>query len=87
VTLISRDGRETTSNYIVFSLSRARQWPAEIVPLAARDQWLAARERPTFLLATGRQRASLDSLAARGGARAAEVTRGWWGLLLPEARH
>jgi 4-amino-4-deoxy-L-arabinose transferase-like glycosyltransferase len=87
VTLISRDGRETTSNYIVFSLSRAPQWPAVIVPLATRDQWLAAREGPIFLLAYGGRRASLDSLAARGGARAAEVTRGWWGVLLPVARH
>jgi hypothetical protein len=88
VTLISRDGREMTSNYIVFSLSRVRQWPAVIVPLAARDQWLAARERPIFLIAYGGRRASLDSLAARGGARAAEVTRVWWGALLrPEARH
>lgn len=83
VTVISRDGRETTSNYIVFSLSRARQWPPVIVPLAARDQWLAAREQPIYLVAGAGRRASLDSLAGLVGTRSAEITRGWWGVLLP----
>jgi YD repeat-containing protein len=87
VTVISRDGRETTSNYIAFSLSRARQWPPTIVPLAARDQWLAARERPVYLVANDRRRASLDSLAGLGGTGSVEIARGWWGALFtPEGR-
>jgi len=87
VTVISRDGRETTSNYITFSLSRARQWPPTIVPLAARDQWLAARERPVYLVANDRRRASLDSLAGLGGTGSVEIARGWWGALFtPEGR-
>jgi 4-amino-4-deoxy-L-arabinose transferase-like glycosyltransferase len=88
VTVISRDGRETTSNYIVFSLSRARQWPPVIVPLAARDQWLAERERPIYLIAGDGRRASLDSLAGLEGHRSVEIARGWWGaLLVPGGRH
>jgi len=82
VTVISRDGRETTSNYIVFSLSRARQWPPVIVPLAARDQWLAGRERPIYVVANDGRRASLDSLAGVAGTRSVAITRGWWGALL-----
>ena len=88
VTVISRDGRETTSNYIVFSLSRAQHWPPVIVPVAARDQWLAAREQSIFLVANDRRRASLDSLAGLGGTRSIEITDGWWGALFtPGSRH
>ena len=83
VTIISRDGRETTSNYITFSLSRTRQWPPVIVPLAARNHWLAARERTVYLVADDGRRAALDSLARLGGTRSVEITRGWWGALLP----
>jgi len=82
VAVITRDGRETTSNYVMFSLSRARQWPPVIVPLASRDQWLGERQQAIYLLANDRRRAALDSLAGRTGTRSVEIAPGWWGAQL-----
>ena len=43
-TLISRDGGELTSNYIIYSLKKDPQWPKQIVPLADFDAWLASQK-------------------------------------------
>ncbi|HEU4565106.1 MAG TPA: glycosyltransferase family 39 protein [Gemmatimonadaceae bacterium] len=82
IVVISHDGSEMTSNYIVFALSRARRWPDVVVPAPERDRWLAAVRQPVFLLARDDRRAALDSLAAAHGARVVRLTPGWQGALL-----
>ncbi|HTT67702.1 MAG TPA: glycosyltransferase family 39 protein [Gemmatimonadales bacterium] len=82
VTLITRDGSETTSNYVTFVLRRAPQWPAGVVRRSDVDRWLAGRGPATYLLAGERQRAALDSIAWRAFAKVEPVAPGWWGAFL-----
>ncbi len=86
ITLVTADGSETTSNYVVFSLRRAPVWPAGVVKRADRDAWLASRDRPLYLLANRASRPALDSIAGRAHAEVAALADGWWGALLPPAR-
>jgi 4-amino-4-deoxy-L-arabinose transferase-like glycosyltransferase len=82
VTVVSETGRELTSNYVLFTLERTPTWPDVIVPLARRDEWLATRATPVYLLAKRRRRAALDSVAERWGAVVTEPVQGWYGALV-----
>ncbi len=81
VTVITRDGSETTSNYVVFLLKRSTAWPEGIVRLASLDRWLVWHEGPVYLLADNGSRARLDSLALRRSSTVFPVTEGWWGAM------
>ena len=83
VTVVTRDGSETTSNYIVFLLKRVSPWPDGVVPLAALGEWLAARRGPVYLLADADGRSRLDSIAASRTAAVDTLGDGWCGALLP----
>ena len=83
MTLITRDGSETTSNYVTFLLRRSAAWPPGVVRLSDLGAWLAWRSRPAFVLADGAHRAALDSIASRASGRVAFVAPGWWGVALP----
>src|SRR5712692_979638 len=83
VTVVTGNGAELTSNYIVFTLKKVKPWPAVLVPLAERDQWLATRGSTVFLLANRRSRSALDTVAAERKAEVTELTPGWWGAFLP----
>ena len=83
ITVVTRDGSETTSNYVVFLLKRVSPWPDGVVPLAALGDWLAARRGPVYLLADAGGRSRLDSIAASRSAAVDTLTDGWWGTLLP----
>jgi len=66
-TLISRDGHELTSNYIISSLEKSRHWPGQIVPLADLDGWLASRKAPVCLIVRPEDRERVKNLAAARG--------------------
>ncbi len=85
ITVITRDGSETTSNYVVFALKHADPWPAGVVPLAARTAWLASRRHPVYLMAHDDRREALDSLAGRRRVESQQIAPGWWAALLPPA--
>ena len=85
VTVVSDSGKEFTSNYIIFMLSKVKPWPENVVPLAERDRWLAARDHPVYLIARKNTREALESIAAARGATVTELEPGWWGALLPAA--
>ena len=85
VTIITRDGSETTSNYVVFMLKRVTPWPDQVVPVSSLASWLAGRPTPVYLLADAGGRARLDSIAAPRAAGVTQLTDGWWGVLLPPA--
>jgi hypothetical protein len=82
LTLISADGGELTSNYILFSLKKDRQWPENIVPRAKFKSWLASRKTPVFLIMKQKHRAKLEALAASCGGTVRELTRAYVGALL-----
>jgi 4-amino-4-deoxy-L-arabinose transferase-like glycosyltransferase len=84
ITLITRDGAETTSNYVIFVLRQSSAWPAGVVRLSDLDRWLAWRDRSVFLLADAHHQAALDSIAARASGTVGVLAPGWWGALLPK---
>lgn len=83
ITLVTRDGAETTSNYVIFLLRRSTAWPGGVVRLSELDRWLAWRSHGVFLLADARHQPALDSIAARASGTVTAVAPGWWGALLP----
>jgi len=50
VTLISSDGGELTSNYIIYALKNDPQWPEQIVRLEDFDHWVESRTNPVCLI-------------------------------------
>jgi hypothetical protein len=82
-TLITADGNELTSNYILFNLKDGRPWPKNLVPLSEFDHWLASRKSPIYLIAQKSQQAKLDQLAAEKGAKVEPLDARHFGVLLP----
>jgi 4-amino-4-deoxy-L-arabinose transferase-like glycosyltransferase len=85
VILVSRDGAETTSNYIVHLIARApneEDWPPTIVAPDRFAAWLASRKQPVLILARADHHAELESLAASRGATVEALEPGWWGALV-----
>ncbi|MGD0650958.1 MAG: glycosyltransferase family 39 protein [Verrucomicrobiia bacterium] len=85
VTIVSDDGKEFTSNYIMFALKKTESRPVNIVPTAEFDHWLATRDHPVYLIAHRTSGEMLQSIAAARGATVTELEPGWWGALLPAA--
>jgi len=81
--LISEDGRELTSNYVVYSLKKQQTWPPGFVRLRDRDRWLVTQNRPIFLLLPRQGRAALEVIATPRGAGVSEFRSGWCGAYLP----
>lgn len=82
VTVLSQDGKELTSNYVLFSLASGQRWPQRIVPVADAAQWLAQRSQPVFLMAKNHQRERLDELAAAHGLKSVPLDRDYHGVLI-----
>jgi 4-amino-4-deoxy-L-arabinose transferase-like glycosyltransferase len=83
LTLISADGGELTSNYILFSLKKNPHWPQNIVPKEKFESWLASRKTPVFLIMKRKHRAKIEALAASRGGTLRELTPAYVGALLP----
>ena len=81
VTLISRDGSELSSNYIIYSLKPGTHWPKQIVPLADFNKWLGSRKTPVFLI--GHDREQLEAIAAARGVSIQPLPLDYFGAQLP----
>jgi 4-amino-4-deoxy-L-arabinose transferase-like glycosyltransferase len=86
-TLISADGSDLGSNYIIYSLKNNPQWPKQIVPLADLDVWLASRKTPVFLISWEGDRQILETIAAARGATVQSLALGYCGTQLPAPGH
>lgn len=85
-TLITDDGGELASNYILFNLKKDGQpWPANLVPTANFDQWLASRKTSVYLIAKIEDQPKLDPLATARGVKVQPLDAKFIGLLLPPA--
>ena len=82
-TLISRDGDELTSNYIMSTLEKTGQWPAQIVPLSGFDGWLASRKTPIYIIAGEKSRGKLKMIATARSATVEPLSPEFWGARLP----
>jgi len=83
ITVVTVDGDEMTSNYIVYWLSRQPRWPDNVVPLAETNSWLSARTRPVLLVGHGKSEETLDALAESRGITDTDLPRDWSVALLP----
>ena len=72
-----------TSNYVRYRLKRGAAWPATLVRLNDREQWLARQTVPVYVLTKEHARPLLDDIARRRDVPVVEVRRGWWGALVP----
>lgn len=81
--LITNDGGELTSNYILFSLKSGRPWAKNLVASPDFDQWLASRKTPIYLIAEKWLQPKLDHLAAEKGATVEQLDSKYIGVLLP----
>jgi 4-amino-4-deoxy-L-arabinose transferase-like glycosyltransferase len=82
-TLISQDGGELTSNYIIYSLKNGPRPPRQIVPLADFESWLASRQTPVFLIARQSNREKLQTIAAARSAQIQLLSPAYLGAQLP----
>jgi 4-amino-4-deoxy-L-arabinose transferase-like glycosyltransferase len=88
VTYITQRGRGgLTSNYLRYQLSRDAAWPAVLVHLDQRTEWLEKQTVPVYMLAKDYSRSLLDDIATSRGVPVAEIRPGWWGALLPPPPH
>ena len=83
ITVLSRNGKELTSNYVEFMLNSGKPWPEGIVPLAQWSQWLATRTHPVYLLAKKNQLTVLQAIAEQRGVKVVELGSDYWAVLLP----
>ncbi len=83
VTVLSRDGKELTSNYVVFTLNSGKPWPEGVVPLAQWHHWLATRTHPVYLLAKKDRLVLLKKIALERGVDVMDVGSKYWAALLP----
>jgi 4-amino-4-deoxy-L-arabinose transferase-like glycosyltransferase len=83
VTVITNDGKELSSNYLLFMLRKTRSWPSPLVPVSGLDRWLDARHRPIYLIIRANGHEATNTVVSRGGGAPTELAPGWWGALLP----
>ena len=83
VTVITRDGNELTSNYVLFTLNSVKSWPEGVIPLADMHHWLATRTHPVYLLAKKDHLAQLKEIALERGVDVADLGSNYWAVLLP----
>jgi hypothetical protein len=83
VTVLTRDGNELTSNYVLFTLHSGKPWPEGVVPMAQWQHWLATRTHPIYLLADKNHLTMLNSIALARGVEVVELGSNYWAALLP----
>jgi len=81
-TLITKDGGELTSNYILFNLKN-NPWPSNMVPLPDFEHWLAGRDHPVYLVVRAKDRTQLEAIAAVRAVTIQQLTPQYLGALLP----
>jgi 4-amino-4-deoxy-L-arabinose transferase-like glycosyltransferase len=88
ITLISADGGEMSSNYVLYSLSERTTWPPTVVKLEDRDAWIEARSKALVILAHGGGCDDLQRVAALHGGHAIEVAPPWCAIEIdPRGAH
>lgn len=85
-TVISYDGGELTSNYILSCLEKDPHMAGQIVPFAEFDNWLASRKTAVYLIVPQREREKLQTIAAARGATVQPLAPDFAGALLPAPR-
>ncbi len=85
VGLITEDGHETTSNYVMHSLRSSAAWPEQMIRAGEADRWLESRREPVYLLTYWRRYPALAALLGSRTLTPIEIAPGWWGVRVPAA--
>jgi 4-amino-4-deoxy-L-arabinose transferase-like glycosyltransferase len=85
-TLITKDGGELTSNYILFTLKSGRAWPSNLVATSDFDHWLATRNHPVYLVVRQQDRSQLEAIVAGRGISIQQLTPSYVGALLQPSK-
>ena len=83
ITVLTSDGKELTSNYVIFTLNSGKPWPEGVVPLEQWQHWLATRTHPVYLLAKKSHLAQLQEIAQERGVEVVDLGSKYWAVLLP----
>lgn len=86
ITVLSKEGKEFTSNYVEFTLRSGKDWPDGIVPIAQLEDWLEKRKHPVYLLANSNKLALLDNIAKQYGLEVSALGSDYWAIFLPQQR-
>lgn len=81
-TLITAEGDELTSNYVLYTLKREPRWPAPIVPLAEAGHFLEQRHSKLYVIAKDHDRAWLQEQARRWHGTIEELPHHFLGMLV-----
>ena len=68
VTVITKDGTELKSNYILFRLEKDPSWPPNLVPQTNFDQYISQRKSPVYVLTSENNRPELEATGIRPSA-------------------
>lgn len=82
-TLISTDGHELTSNYILFTLEHNPSWPASVVATTNLDGWLSQQKHPVYLIAHVRKQTQLEDLVGVQKTNIQSLSPIYLGVLIP----
>jgi 4-amino-4-deoxy-L-arabinose transferase-like glycosyltransferase len=74
---------ELRSNYLLYRWKRQGVRSGVLVDAARLDAWLAARDRPVFLIGDRPAGDQLRAVAARRRLAPTDLAPGWWGVLIP----
>ena len=83
VTVLTTDGKELSSNYVIFTLKSDKPWPDGVVPVKQWRQWLATRNHPVYLLARKDRLELLNEVALERGVEVVNLGSKYWAALLP----
>lgn len=82
VFLVSGNGAELTSNYIIYSLPRSESWPDPIIRPEKLEEWLLSHQGSVFLVSNDNHKPKLNELALKAHAAVSPLIPGWWGLFI-----
>jgi len=82
LTLFSKDGRELTSNYVLYSIEKTGKWPENIFPVSELNPWLDSRKGSIYLIGPPGRREKLNAIAEARGAKVKPLSAGYLGVQL-----
>jgi len=82
-TLITTDGGELTSNYILFTLEHNPSWPENVVATTNLDRWLSQQKHPVYLISHIRKRTEFEALAGIQKTNIQSLSPIYLGVLIP----
>jgi 4-amino-4-deoxy-L-arabinose transferase-like glycosyltransferase len=81
-TLVTKDGNELTSNYILFSLKHDPEWPTNLVASTNFDSWILRQTHPVYLVALENDRPRLNAIVGVQKTDIQSLTPPYIGVLL-----